>query len=258
MELATPVETTKESLADAIGSFGGEVPIGNISISRTKDSSFLLRMRSMSNEEHLALMTHLEDTLSAVQERQFTIIGPTVGETLKKRAVWALVIASVAIVLYIAFAFRKVPRKLSPWRFGIIAVITLLHDILVTAGIFVIISHTTSFEFDTLFVTALLTILGYSVNDTIVIFDRIRDNLSSQDRGEDFAVVAERSLQESIPRSINTSVSTLVMLVALFTLGSESIRWFVLTLITGAVVGTYSSIFLATPLLVYWRNTQRK
>lgn len=258
MELATPAETTKESLADAIGSFGGEVPIGNISISRTKDSSFLLRMRSMSNEEHLALMTHLEDTLSAVQERQFTIIGPTVGETLKKRAVWALVIASVAIVLYIAFAFRKVPRKLSPWRFGIIAVITLLHDILVTAGIFVIISHTTSFEFDTLFVTALLTILGYSVNDTIVIFDRIRDNLSSQDRGEDFAVVAERSLQESIPRSINTSVSTLVMLVALFTLGSESIRWFVLTLITGAVVGTYSSIFLATPLLVYWRNTQRK
>jgi len=258
MELATSAETTKESLADAVGTFGGEEPIGNVAISRTKDASYLLRMRSLSNEEHLALLSHLENKLGTLQERQFTIIGPTVGETLKERAIWALIIASVAIVLYVAFAFRKVPRKLSPWRFGIIAVVTLLHDILVTAGIFVIISHTTSFEFDTLFVTALLTILGYSVNDTIVIFDRIRDNLANQDRGEDFAAVAERSLQQSIARSINTSVSTLIMLVALFALGSDSIRWFVLTLITGAVVGTYSSIFLATPLLVYWRSAQRK
>jgi preprotein translocase subunit SecF len=258
MELAVSDETTKESLLTTLDSFEGEEPIGNVAISRTKDASFLLRMRSLSNEEHLALMAHLETGLGELQERQFTIIGPTVGETLKQRAIWALVIAAIAIVFYIAFVFRKIPRKLSPWRFGIIAVITLLHDILITVGIFVIISHTTSFEFDTLFVTALLTILGYSVNDTIVIFDRIRDNLSSQERGEDFAVVAERSLHQSLHRSINTSTSTLIMLFSLFFLGSESIRWFVLTLIVGAIIGTYSSIFLATPLLVHWRSAQKK
>ena len=114
----------------------------------------------------------------------------------------------------------------------------------------------TSFEFDTLFITALLTILGYSVNDTIVIFDRIRDNLAEQGRKEDFYDVADRSLSQSIMRSINTSVSTLIMLSCLFILGSESVRWFVLTLMTGAIIGTYSSLFLATPLLVYWKKKQ--
>jgi len=121
-------------------------------------------------------------------------------------------------------------------------------------GIFVIISQTTTFEFDTLFITALLTILGYSVNDTIVIFDRIRDNLADIGRKEDFATVADRSLSDSVTRSINTSVSTLIMLCSLFVLGSESIRWFVLTLIVGSIIGTYSSLFLATPLLVYWKK----
>lgn len=254
VELAVPEETTKETMHSVLGSFQSETPLGNIAISRTKDSSFLVRMRDLSNKEHLALVDHLEKELGTIAERQFTTIGPTVGASLKKRAVWALIIAAVAIVIYIAFAFRKIPRKLSPWRFGIIAVITLLHDVAITVGVFVVISNVTSFEFDTLFITALLTILGYSVNDTIVIFDRIRDNLANQERGEDFAAVAERSLQQSIPRSINTSVSTLIMLFSLFFLGSESVRWFVLTLIVGAVIGTYSSIFLATPLLVHWRS----
>ena len=258
IELALPDEATKEALHSALGAFPGETPIGNTAISRTKDSSFLVRMRDLSNEEHLTLVGHLENEFGSITERQFTTIGPTVGATLKKRAVWALVIASIAIVCYIAFAFRKIPRKLSPWRFGIVAVITLLHDILITIGVFVVISHVTSFEFDTLFVTALLTILGYSVNDTIVIFDRIRDNLANQERGEEFAVIAERSLHQSIPRSINTSVSTLIMLFSLFFLGSESVRWFVLTLIVGAIIGTYSSIFLATPLLVHWRTKPQK
>ena len=257
VEIALPEEKTKDDLQAAIESFVSEPAIGNVSYSTTKAGSVLLRMRDISNEEHLALLDHLQSSVGDVQEKQFTTIGPTVGETLKQRAVWALIVASVAIILYIAFAFRKVPRKLSPWRFGIIAVVTLLHDVLITVGIFVVLSHKTGFEFDTLFVTALLTILGYSVNDTIVIFDRIRDNLSNQARNEPFEQVAERSLQQSIPRSINTSVSTLIMLGSLFVLGSESIRWFVLTLMIGAVIGTYSSIFLATPLLVYWRKSER-
>jgi len=252
MELRLPAEVTKEALTEALQSHNGD--LGNVAISTTKNGNFLLRMRDLSNEEHLALLDHLKKTSGKLAELQFTTIGPTVGATLKRRAIWALGIAAIAIVLYIAFAFRKVPRKLSPWKFGIIAVITLLHDVLITVGIFTILSRVTSFEVDTLFITALLTILGYSVNDTIVIFDRIRDNLHLQERSEEFASVAERSLRQSIMRSINTSVSTLIMLSALFLLGSESIRWFVLTLIVGAIIGTYSSLFLATPLLVYWRK----
>lgn len=254
MEIALPDDATKDTVTNALTSFESNPELGNVAMTATKDGSVLLRMRDISNEEHLALLSHFRKEVGTVKELQFTTIGPTVGESLKERSIWALALASIAIVLYIAFAFRKVPRKLSPWRFGIIAVATLLHDVIITVGVFIIISHTTTFEFDTLFITALLTILGYSVNDTIVIFDRIRDNLSEQGRKEDFAEVADRSLNQSITRSINTSVSTLIMLSCLFVLGSESIRWFVLTLMVGAVIGTYSSIFLATPLLVYWKK----
>lgn len=261
MEVRIPSSATKDDLANALSSLvlfpeeeDQKTTIGNFSISATKGSTMLIRMRDITNPEHLKLQTHLNETLGETEELQFTTIGPTVGASLKKRSLWALAIASIAIVLYIAFAFRKVPRKLSPWRFGIIAVITLLHDVLITVGIFIILSQITSFEFDTLFVTALLTILGYSVNDTIVIFDRIRDNLLTQHSGEEFYIVADRSLKQSVTRSINTSVSTLIMLSALFILGSESIKWFVLTLMVGAIIGTYSSLFLATPLLVYWKK----
>lgn len=254
MEVSVPTNVDSTRMEEVLNTFESEQPLGNVSISATKSSSMLLRMRDISNDEHLALLGHLRNELGEIRELQFTTIGPTVGASLKRRSFWALGIASVAIVLYIAFAFRKIPRKLSPWRFGIVAVITLLHDVLITIGVFVLISQVTSFEFDTLFITALLTILGYSVNDTIVIFDRIRDNLADQGRKEDFATIADRSLSQSITRSINTSVSTLIMLLCLFILGSESIRWFVLTLVVGALIGTYSSIFLATPLLVYWKK----
>ena len=254
VEVRLPEGVDKTHVTAALDVFESETPLGNVALTTTKSQSVLMRMRDISNEEHLALLSHLRGELGQIKEMQCTTIGPTVGASLKKRSFWALGIAAVAIVLYIAFAFRKIPRKLSPWRFGIIAVITLLHDVIITVGIFVLISQITSFEFDTLFITALLTILGYSVNDTIVIFDRIRDNLTDQGRKEDFATVADRSLSQSITRSINTSVSTLIMLSCLFILGSESIRWFVLTLIAGAIIGTYSSLFLATPLLVYWKK----
>ncbi|MCK5015720.1 MAG: protein translocase subunit SecF [Candidatus Peribacteraceae bacterium] len=255
MEVSLAEDVEKQELQTALTEFTYEEnTLGNVSISKTKKGSMLIRMRDISNPEHLALIDYLKEKFETVEEHQYTTIGPTVGASLKQRAIWALIITAIAIILYVAFAFRKVPKKLSPWRFGIIAVITLLHDVLITVGLFVILSIYTSFEIDTLFITALLTIMGYSVNDTIVIFDRIRDNLSNQSRNEPFADVAERSLQQSIMRSINTSVSTLIMLLSLFLLGSESIRWFVLTLIVGAIIGTYSSIFLATPLLVYWKK----
>ncbi len=254
MEITLPKDATKESVSAAMQSFAKDAPLGNVALATTKDSTVLMRFRDISNEEHLALLAHLKKEIGTFKELDYTTIGPTVGESLKRKSVLALGLASIMIVVYIAFAFRKIPKRLSPWRFGIIAVGTLLHDVLITAGVFVIISRFTTFEFDTLFITALLTILGYSVNDTIVVFDRIRDNVNEQLRKEEFAAVADRSLNQSITRSVYTSFSTIIMLLALYFLGPESIRWFVLTLILGIFLGTYSSIFLATPLLVYWKK----
>lgn len=251
-------DAESSSVEAALNTIQFAEPLGNITTNNTQDDTVLVRMRSISNEEHTQLTQGMNNQIQGYSELQFTTIGAIVGSTMKTRSIWALVVASVAIIIYIAIAFRKIPRKLSPLRFGITAVITLLHDVLITVGVFVILSHVTSFEFDTLFITALLTILGYSVNDTIVIFDRIRDNLDNQNRKETFAEVANRSLNDSLNRSINTSLSTLIMLLSLFLLGSESIRWFVLTLIIGALIGTYSSIFLATPLLVRWQEAQKK
>jgi preprotein translocase subunit SecF len=250
-------EIDKQQVESAIQNITFTAPLGNITTNNTQDGTVLVRLRSLSNEEHITFAAEMNKAIEGYNELQFTTIGAVVGSTMKTRSIWALIIASVVIVLYIAVAFRKIPRKYSAWRFGVIAVVTLLHDVTITVGVFVLLSHFTSFQFDTLFITALLTILGYSVNDTIIIFDRIRDNLNSQARKESFAVVANRSLNDSLTRSFNTSFSTLIMLLSLLALGSESIRWFVLTLIVGTVIGTYSSIFLATPLLVKWQDWQK-
>ncbi len=223
-------------------------------VNKMQNGDFLVRIKDIDDPTHKALLASLTKTLGPIQEVQYTTIGPTVGETLKVRAAQALIVASLGIILYLAFAFRKIPRRYSPWKFGIVAVITLLHDVMVTVGVFVILSHYTTFEVDTLFITALLTILGYSVNDTIIIFDRIRDNLLMQERKEEFAVTANRSVNQTWKRSCYTSGSTLIMLFSLLFLGSGSLFWFVLTLIIGILLGTYSSIFVATPLLVYWNK----
>ncbi|MFH0851727.1 MAG: protein translocase subunit SecF, partial [Candidatus Peregrinibacteria bacterium] len=250
---------TKADIQSAMESFrtADSKSLGYFTMSMTREGDLLIRSRTLSNEEHLALLAHLEKQAGGtIEEKQFTTIGPTVGETLRRRSVYALIFASVGIVLYIAFAFYRVPRKLSPWRFGVFAVVAMLHDILITAGIFIILSRLTNFEFDTLFITALLTVLGYSVNDTIIIFDRIRENVACADKHEDFALTAERSLRETIVRTLNTSVTTLIMLFCLYFLGSESVRWFILALIVGICLGNYSSYFVATPLLVFLRKKE--
>jgi preprotein translocase subunit SecF len=254
MELVAPSKTTADITA-ALRSFEHK----NLSptVNKMQNGNFLARTKGLSDTEHSALAAHLEKTLQTVKIVQYTTIGPTVGKTLQMRAIAALIVASLGIILYLAFVFRGIPRKYSPWKFGTVAVLTLLHDVMITVGIFVILSHYTTFEVDTLFVTALLTILGYSVNDTIIVFDRMRDNLFIQERKEDFSIIANRSVNQTWKRSLYTSASTLIMLFSLFFLGTESIRWFVLTLIVGISLGTYSSIFVATPLLVYW-NSRKK
>ncbi len=245
---------TADSVLSAVQSYhDGEL---SPTVNKMQSGDFLVRLKGIDDAEHRALLAHLASKLGSFEEVQYTTIGPTVGETLKIRAMYSLIVASLGIIVYLAFAFRKIPRRYSPWKFGMVAVLTLLHDVMVTVGVFVILSYYTNFEVDTLFVTALLTILGYSVNDTIIIFDRIRDNLFVQERKESFAVTSNKAVNQTWKRSCYTSGSTLIMLFSLFFLGSASIQWFVLTLIVGILLGTYSSIFVATPLLVYWNKKE--
>ena len=255
MQMNVPAKSA-EDITTALKSFkGAEL---NPVVNKMQNGDYLVRMKGIDDVTHNALMPYLYSTLGAFTVVQYTTIGPTVGETLKIQAFYALIAAAIGIIIYLAFAFRKIPRRYSPWKFGVVAVATLLHDVMVTVGIFVILSHYTTFEVDTLFITALLTILGYSVNDTIIVFDRIRDNLFIQERKESFAQIANEAVNQTWKRSTYTSGSTLIMLGALLLLGSQSTHWFVLTLIIGILLGTYSSIFVATPLLVYWSERSRQ
>lgn len=256
MELQLPADKTKQDLETAVATLMKDgKPIENPTISVTRTETYFLRIPTLTNEEHTAILNQLKQSLGDVQELQYTTIGPTVGSSLKQRAFWALFAATAAIIAYVAFAFRKIPRSMSPWTFGVVAIIALAHDLIITLGIFTILSYVTTFQVDTLFVSALLSIMGYSVSDTIVIFDRIRDNLAQDNRSE-FGAIADKSLSQTLSRTLNTGLGALIMLFALFFFGSESIRWFILALIVGTIIGTYSSFFVATPLLAYWRRRQ--
>lgn len=255
MEVQLPKGTTQADLQKVLqASTTASGTLRQALVSRTREGTFLIRSASLSNEQHIAATNELRASLPALKELQFTTIGPTVGASLRQHAFLAVAMASLAIILYLSIAFRKVPRQLSAWRFGVSAVVALLHDIILTVGIFTLLSYVTSFQVDTLFISALLTIMGYSVMDSIVIFDRIRENIQQDKRLQDFAAVADLSLKQTLTRTINTVMGALIMLTVLFFLGSESIRWFILTLIIGTIIGTYSSFFIATPLVVWWKK----
>ena len=164
-----------------------------------------------------------------------------------------MIVASIFIVLYIAFSFRQVSKPASSWRFGITAIVALFHDILLIIGVFAILGKFLGVEVDTLFVTALLTIIGFSVHDTIVVFDRIRENLQ-KNIGKKFTEVANISVVQTLGRSLNTSLTVIFVLIALLLFGGETIKWFVVALLIGIISGTYSSIFNATALLVWWEE----
>jgi len=232
------------------------VDIGLPRVQPLGNNAVLIRLKYVNNFTHNQILTKLAELngSEAVEELRYETVGPTIGTTLRKNAFKALVIAIIFIVLYIAFAFRKVPRAVSAWKFGLVTIAALLHDVLIICGIFAVLGVLLNVEVDGLFITALLTILGYSVNDTIVVLDRIRENMILSGRASELPEIANASVNQTIARSINTSVTTLVILLSLFFLGGSSIRFFVLALILGVVFGTYSSIFVASPLLAAWRR----
>jgi len=222
-------------------------------ITITNKNSYIVQSKDMSEEQLQAVEASVKGEIGSFELIRFNTIGPKIGDTLKRKAIIALSITLIAIVLYVAYAFRKVPKKVSPWKFGFSAIIALAHDIIITLGIFALFG----FEVNVFFITALLTIMGFSVHDTIVVFDRIRENLKKQHRDDTFGDIADISLNQTTTRSINTSLSTLFPLGALYVWGSESIQIFVLALIIGIFVGTYSSIFIASPILTIWQERNR-
>jgi preprotein translocase subunit SecF len=194
----------------------------------------------------------------SMQEVSFDSIGPSVSKDITKNAILALIAASLAIVAYIAFAFRNVPPPVSSWSFGVMAIAALLHDAFFVLGIFSILGHFFQVEIDALFVTAILTVIGFSVHDTIVVFDRIRENLRRYGSRISFEETVNLSLNETMVRSLNTSLTVLFTLLALYLFGGITIRTFILALLIGIASGTYSSIFNASPLLVTWQDYQSK
>lgn len=212
-----------------------------------------LKTKYLTNEMHDKFITELKNELGGLQELRFQNVGATIGNTMKTRAVAAIILASIMIIVYLSIVFRRVPREVSSWRFGVCAVVALIHDLLITFGLFVLLGHFKGVEIDALFITAMLTVLGFSVHDTIVVFDRLREHLLRGTSGT-LTQVINRATTETMARSINTSVSTLIALGALLIFGSESIFYFILALFFGIIFGTYSSIGVATALLATWVN----
>jgi preprotein translocase subunit SecF len=247
--------------------------LGPITIQPAGDKGMVIRFKEVDEQTHQTILNSIRSSfqppaeerqieqgeivmgyeVDIFEEKRFESIGPTIGNELREKTVWALLIVLVAIVLYIAWAFRKVSKPIASWKYGVVATIALFHDIVITVGVFVVLGKFYGFEVNAPFIAALLTILGYSINDTIVVFDRARENLVKH-IGEPFEEIVDMSINEVIVRSINASFTTLFVLFAVLLLGGQNVRDFVLALIIGISVGTYSSIFIASPLLVSWEK----
>lgn len=240
-ERQASVVEVKEVLAD--------LNLGSLTIQPT-DDSVIIRFTETEKNYYPELITALE-TLSAdlgeMEEIRYELIGPSVGQELRSKSFWVFSFVLIIIIIYIALAFSKVSKPVASWKYGLVAIISLFHDLLITLGVFSVLGYFYGAEVNTPFIVALLMVLGYSVNDTIVIFDRIRENLPKSETS--FEGTIEDSVNQTLARSINTTLTTLLALIAIFLLGGETIREFVLALIIGIFSGAYSSIFLGSPLL---------
>lgn len=217
-------------------------------VQTTQEKSILIRTTPLTEEQHQSILKALLDKELVGEELRFETIGPTVGAELKRKAVWATLLSVVGMILYLAYAFRSGARLVAPWKFGVAAVFALLHDALFVTALFVILGRTVGVVIDSLFITAMLSVMGYSVHDTIVIFDRLREEWL-KNRQEPFISVLNRAVRLSFVRSMNTSLTILIVLLAMLFIGGSSLRWFIVALTAGTVVGTYSSFLVASPCL---------
>ena len=244
-----PDKTAIESKIEKLG-------LGGFSIRPSGQTNFIIRTKELTPAE----AGELKQVLAGSVERQNTI-GPIAGVELQSKAVKAIAVVVLMIVLFVTFAFRKVSEPVSSWKYGLATIIALAHDVIIPTGVFVYLGHVLGIEIDLLFVTGLLAILGYSVHDTIVVFDRVRENLrvnNEMNTKEEFETTVGKSVKQTFGRSINTSLTILITLAALYLYGSAATQHFALLLIVGLIAGTYSSIFVASPLLVTFQKLGKK
>ncbi|MDO8664569.1 MAG: protein translocase subunit SecF [Candidatus Liptonbacteria bacterium] len=241
----------------ASGGKSDESLVGAIVTYDEVNNNFMARLPVISEQVHQKLVSALKDKYPSLEEASFQSIGPSVSNGLRKNAITAMIFVILGISFYVAFAFRKVYQPVSSWVYGLITLLTLFHDVVIPAGLLALLGHYARIEIDSNFVVALLVVMGFSVHDTIVVFDRIRENLLL-DRGKAvFAELVNRSVNQTMARSVNTSLTLIFVLLAIYFVGPASLHYFVLTLLVGVTTGIYSSIFVASPLLVLWHSRKR-
>ncbi len=245
--------TTPKTQSEVEGAIA-PLSLGQALIQPTGTNGYIIKTRDLTEAEHVSMIQALG---ADATEKSFTSIGPSVGKELARKALILFVLVSLGIIFFIAFSFRKVSKPISSWKYGLIAIVSLIHDVIIPVGVFSVISHFNGAEVDTLFVVAILTILGLSVSDTIVVFDRIRENLRAH-HSHTFEHTVGHSLSQVFSRSIMTSLTVIFVLLALVFFGPHSTRIFAIMLTAGMFFGTYSSIFLASPMLVFLNNLQKK
>lgn len=257
VEYATSTRPTGEALRPALEA----LEIGEYSLRETGESGFILRTQELTPAQHESVLGAFGGTAAGLTEKRFDSVGPILGKEALEKSLISVGLVLLAIVLFITFAFRGVSRPVKSWKYGLIAIVALAHDVIIPVGLFSYLGHTIGLEVDTLFVTALLVILGFSIHDTIVVFDRVRENLRHNGDGKakkSFEMIVGESINQTFVRSINTSLTTLIAILVLWLVGAEATRNFSLALLVGITAGTYSSIFLGSPLLVTVYNWQEK
>lgn len=249
----TAKNTNQEKVLEA-----SKEKVSNVQVIASENDTYIIKFKETDEQHHRDLSSNLKEKFGS-EEKKFESVGPTVSQELTRKAFVLIFVASLAIILFLAWSFRKVSLPMASWKYGVCAIVALLHDALLVLGIFSILGHFYNIEIDSYFITAILTVIGFSVHDSIVVFDRVRENLRKM-AGESFSKIVNYSLNQTLARSINTSVTVLMVLLVLYLFGGESTKTFVLALLIGVASGTYSSIFNASQLLVTWnlRSEKRK
>lgn len=228
-----------------------------LTVSPTGSNGFVLKSGTLTEEQHQLILQQLRTNFpkAGLTESSFDSVGPAIGQELESKAIWAVIMVLAAVIVYIALVFRAMRRVLSPWAMGFAAITALAHDVIIPLGVFAVLGHFLDVQVTGVFVAAILTILGYSVSDTVVVFDRVRENIIRGVKGT-FAEIVHLSVMQTLVRSINTTLTVLISLIAILLFGGASIRYFALALIMGIAFGAYSSVSIASPLLV-WLGRRR-
>ena len=244
------IEAVQKSLSD----------LKDLSLTPSGANGLIIRTGELSEQNHQIVLNKFKTAFpsSGLEERKFDSVGPLIGNELKSKSITAIILVLLGVIIYIAIVFRRLSGVLPFWAMGLAAIVALIHDVVIPTGAFALLGHFYGVEISAVFVAAALTVLGYSVSDTVVVFDRVRENILKRGNEEDFAAMVHKSIMQTLTRSLNTTFTTLLSLIAIYLFGGESIKYFALAMIMGIFLGAYSSIFVASPLLVWWNKKRQK